>query len=296
MKNIHIASVITPDMLEQAYILMHSIKNNKQVDTRINYYLFIEFTPEHGYDFCKGYLHDLFSFDFHIFTLDVDFHADKINALATPRVVFLRLLFPQIFNALDKIIHLDIDMVCVKDGIEELWDMPLDYLYLRAVIDPPIHFCPGCHDDFINTGNPRYFNAGMMLMNLAQIRQDHKDDELARWCLKWDSGKLRDIHRDQTILNYVLKDHVSLIPFKWNNMVFGISHGTRDSYAQYLKTEGFNDPLESLDDAVFLHFVGPGKPWNEKEMAFGEKVYPYAALEMETWDQIIKGKYRKREY
>ena len=292
---ITIASVFTADLLDKAYILLNSIKQNKKPETDVHYILFIKYTSNCNKAFCKKYLDDLVSDDFRISILSASTFEKNIYVKGVPYFLFIRCLLPNILLNCDKLIYLDVDVACVRPGIEALWNMPMDGLYVRAVIDPPVHWCPGCDEDYHNTRAVNYFNAGVLLMNLKKIKDDGLADVLEHWCANWDHEFLHCVHRDQTLLNYLMKDHVALIPFKWNNMVFGVSNVTLSSYERCLvRMEGYGSCLDSLRDAVFIHFVGPGKPWNDAELKRGEAVFPYLKQELAMWKQIEE-KYGKRE-
>lgn len=281
---IRIGSVVTFDMLDQAFVLLSSIKEHKKPDTKIEYYLFTKFAPN-GYSCrCFGQFHTLQSDDFRVVALACEPFRSQINVRDTPYFFFIRCFFPRIFKDFERILYLDIDMVCLRPGIEELWNMPLDGLYVRAVKDPPIHYSPGCTEDMENTGNRQYFNAGMMLMNLEKMRADGVADSLALFCAQPYWGWLKNIHGDQTVLNYLLKDGVGLVPNRWNNIVFGMANGTREGFERFYREEGYEKPLDTLNDTVFLHFAGPDKPWAERSRGCD---LVYADVAVEVWNNAV---------
>jgi len=81
-------------------------------------------------------------------------------------MILVRVALSKIFLDLDTILSLDVDTI-VNENISNLWDINLDGYYYAAV-DEPIKN----KDNFIS------INAGVMLINLKQLRKDKKDDEL----------------------------------------------------------------------------------------------------------------------
>ena len=290
---INIGSVVTGNMLHRAYTLMNSIKCNKKADTEIDYWLYVELTDTTTEKHCEEYFQELTDEKFRIHIMDTALFRYAIDPQGGNYVLFIRCFFPQVLTHLDKIIHLDTDIICCNPGIEDLWNMDMDDLYIRAVADIPITWCPTFQGDKENTGAPNYFNAGVMLMNLKKIREDGLDDALVRWSINWDHSKLKCLWRDQTILNYVLRDHVELIPGKWNNQVLGVFDKAVPAMDQFTGNEGYATSLDSLEDAVFVHFCGFNKPWSSDAVRSGLKHYPYLNEAQEIWKEL-QAKYGKK--
>lgn len=290
MRSISIAAAVTPNLLDKLYVQMNSIKMNKNCQTMVQYYVFIACTAEYPLDACKEYLKDLMSEDFYIHYADATAYKDQIAQRTW--IAFIRCLFPRLFLFDRIILYLDTDLVCIQPGLEKLFDEPVDDYYLAAAEDPAaIYSDAGLHDDK-NTGNPKYFNSGVMLLNLDRIRKEGKDKELAAWCKAWDHSKLRYTWDDQTLLNYVLKDKVLLVASKWNNQVFAAHHVSQRAFQITAEKEGYKDPLSSIEDTVFVHFCSANKPWR---VSFSSG--PYAPIYMdygkEIWEDAVK-KYSKR--
>lgn len=70
------------------------------------------------------------------------------------------------FPSLDRILSLDVDTI-VREDISALWDLPLDGFWLAGALEP------------LKTREGRiYINSGVMLLNLRQLRETGKGDEL----------------------------------------------------------------------------------------------------------------------
>lgn len=78
------------------------------------------------------------------------------------RVCYTKLLPENI----DKILQLDVDTI-VTDDIDELWDVDLEGKWFAAVMEDKSTYKPF---------GPVYYNIGVTMFNLAQIREEFADD------------------------------------------------------------------------------------------------------------------------
>ena len=83
-------------------------------------------------------------------------------------VVLMRVALTKLFPDYDKILSLDVDTLVVGD-ISGLWNVPIGNNYVAGALDLPLV-----------TNDNTYINGGVMLLNLAQLRKDGKDDEMIR--------------------------------------------------------------------------------------------------------------------
>lgn len=79
----------------------------------------------------------------------------------------LRVCYTKILpESVDKVLQLDVDTI-VADDIDELWDVDLDGKWYAAVMEDMSSYKPY---------GPVYFNIGVAMFNLKQIREDFADD------------------------------------------------------------------------------------------------------------------------
>ena len=112
---------------------------------------------------------------------------------------FLRLFADKIESIPDKIIYLDTDMMMNGD-IKELFDVDISKHELGVVLDRYGRW-------FLS---PKYFNAGMLLMNMKNIRESSLFERVKDLCLNKKMG-----FPDQTALNKLCKRKLYL-PRKFN--------------------------------------------------------------------------------
>lgn len=122
---------------------------------------------------------------------------NKLNVY-TP-YAFLRLFADSLKELPDKIIYLDCDIM-INGDIKELYDIDITNYELGVVLDRYGHI-------FIK---PKYFNSGMLLMNLKKIRETKLFDNVKKMCLEKKMG-----FPDQSALNMLTKAKLYL-PRKFN--------------------------------------------------------------------------------
>ena len=159
-----------------------------------------------------------------------------------------RLFMPRVLAAYERILYLDADLIVCQD-ISELYDADLAGCLFGAVRDygmadyvrskPDLREFAGKYGFSEWDG---YFNAGVMLMDLAALRSADLLDRLlpvaveaAKFCC------------DQDALNYICKGRIRYLDPKWNVLALPAS------YEEQLKAAGGH--------AGIIHFVGGKKPW-----------------------------------
>ena len=140
----------------------------------------------------------------------VKFLCDDISRF--PAVVNYRLFAPSFLHEkFDKILYLDVDVV-VLSSLRELWETPLDNLFLAASPDLNMRLSHrlalGLDENYL------YFNSGALLMNLRKWREDGITEKLMRIALEI---KKEIEFPDQDVLNvYAFRNGYQRLPEGWN--------------------------------------------------------------------------------
>lgn len=160
-----------------------------------------------------------------------------------PVTAWYRLLLPHLFPGDEKILYLDVD-VLVNRPLAPLWTVHLGRSYLGAclsslgvVANSSIAKAP----EMIGKLDRPYFNSGVMLMNLAAMREAQVPERAIAFAKRY--PQLTD-WVDQDCLNAVCVDRWLQLEPHWNSLV----RETPDA------------PYHFHADAV-LHYLGPDKPW-----------------------------------
>ena len=101
----------------------------------------------------------------------------------------------------DTVLWLDPDTIVCED-IRDIWSYDIQHYYFAAVEEVRNH----------NHSKRPYFNAGVMLMNLAKFRTDGMDDTVINVI-----NRTRYEHLEQDALNFVCDKHILSIPSCWSD-------------------------------------------------------------------------------
>ena len=162
------------------------------------------------------------------------------------RATFYRLYLSQVFGEDEfDIVYLDADIICISNPLEkisstfnEMKNLNLNF----AGLDEFYNFQN--KEPFLRLGmqSDKYFNAGVMLINLKGWNEDKISAKSIESISKL---KQKAIFWDQDILN-------SVIDGKYYSFSPSLNYKT----SKLLKNKLTND------DVIFIHFSGKGKPWD----------------------------------
>lgn len=173
---------------------------------------------------------------------------------------YYRFAIQDIKPELDKAVYLDCDLI-VRDDLARLWSIDLGENYAGGV------------RDFISNkdavrqelyGDADYFNAGVLLLNLREIR---KGFSFGRFLEIAESHRGRISYQDQDVLNLAFKSRFLYIDLKWNvtTLFYNRSRIPRDLRKQV---------LAAARNPSVVHYVGRDKPW---VTPCGVAAHPFAA-------------------
>ncbi|NTV67317.1 MAG: glycosyltransferase family 8 protein [Chlorobaculum sp.] len=166
-----------------------------------------------------------------------------------PKGIYYRLLIPSLIDE-KKVLYLDSDII-VNGSIRELYDTDLGDAYVGAIEDPGFDR----HDKLRMERSARYFNSGMMLINLAKWKEsgvqkkvidfiEHNPDAI------W--------FPDQCGLNSIINGKWKTVPLKFNQQSSIFSEGFDDKFDCFNKEE----LQEARTKPVIIHYTSGSKPWH----------------------------------
>jgi lipopolysaccharide biosynthesis glycosyltransferase len=176
----------------------------------------------------------------------------KLNIEHVTYPTYYRLLIADMFPELDKCLYLDADLIVCQD-IAALYAVNLDNYYAAAVKAPYVYLDKG-GAAFLRSiglaGEQHYFNAGVLLLNLKNIRRDrltNRFKELAARNLPT---------QDQDILNIACRGKVKPLDFKYNCMTkyFNCRPQLAKIFGREMIDEAYSAP-------VIIHYCDKEKPW-----------------------------------
>lgn len=182
---------------------------------------------------------------FHNVTANMELLSKKLNVRDYYTLTtYYRLILPKTFVGISKAIYLDSDIV-VRGDISKLYEYHLGDNYVGAVPDASVQI----FDEFITYAekalkvpHEKYFNAGVLLMNLKKMRKI-KFEKRVEDLVKKVSYK---VAQDQDLLNVICKDHVLFLPNEWNTMPLG----------------------EKKENPLLIHYNLILKPWKQDDIMY----------------------------
>lgn len=213
--------------------------------------------------------------------VDLNYYIDKIKDKLYTRdyyskTTYFRLFIPELYPQYDKVLYLDSDIVILSD-IADLYNVDIEDNLVAAAPDDVIQTIEVFQEyaekvvgvaDYHN-----YFNAGILLMNLDQLRK-FKFQEKFLYLLE--TVKF-SVAQDQDYLNRLCKGRVKLIENTWDRMPIG---------GDTVKREDLN----------LIHYNLAFKPWHFEDILYKEYFWEYAQ-KTEYFDKIqeIKSNYTEED-
>jgi lipopolysaccharide biosynthesis glycosyltransferase len=172
----------------------------------------------------------------------------------------------------ERVLYLDCDMV-VRAGLQALWQTALDGCVLAAVRDPGFRE----HATLGLEAEAPYFNAGMLLVDLARWRAEGIGAQALAFAAA-EPGRLT--YNDQCALNWVLRGRWREVEAEWNlqaQALCDVEDGDRALY--------FRPPPPALARARIIHFNAPCRPWlyMDEHPLKGEYLAYRARTEWRDW-------------
>ena len=178
---------------------------------------------------------------------------------------YYHLAIPDLFHQYDKVVYADADMIFQQD-LSALYATSLqDGELIAAALDLSIdglHLFRSPLPAKVGKSEKDYFNAGFLVMNLKQMREENTVEEFNKLVtVKYDQN-------DQDILNIVCNGRVQILPSRYN---FQVNH-----FSNYMW--GRKDPelkFRELFRNSTLHYTGKHKPWNSLECVASDEWWHY---------------------
>lgn len=194
----------------------------------------------------------------------ITFPNSLLNLHDYPKEMYFRLLSSKVLpTELKRVIYLDPDILVIN-SIRPLWELDLTGKMFAAAVHE------GLTDIMSSINNLRlgtttdYFNSGIMLMDLEQMRKKVKIEDITA-AIEQNHDTL--ILPDQDILNYLYGEDILKIPeTRWN-------YDAR-AYSVYLARSTGDCSLEwVMSNTSILHFCGKPKPWQKEKHSRFKALY-----------------------
>lgn len=158
---------------------------------------------------------------------------------------YAKFYLSSIFQNLNKIIYMDVDMICLGN-IQELYKI-VDWNnhIFGACVDSLGWSCLAESNTFVDK-TKNTFDAGLFITSLNAWREENIEEQFEQWMIRNkenDYGLFTDDIK--AIMNLVFYDRFCKFPIEWNYDI-----GDYDYDEEY------------IGSLKILHYVGVAKPWN----------------------------------
>lgn len=213
--------------------------------------------------------------------VDLNYYIEKVKDKLYTRdyyskTTYFRLFLPNLYPQYDKVLYLDSDIV-ILDDIANLYNTDMGDNLVAAAPDDVIQFNEVFQvyaEKVVGVADyRRYFNAGVLLMNLHEMRK-FKFQEKFLYSLERITFA---VAQDQDYLNRLCKGRVKLLDRVWDRMPIV-------------------DPKIKTEDVKLIHYNLAFKPWHFEDILYKEFFWMYAH-ETEYFDMIqqIKENYSEKD-
>jgi lipopolysaccharide biosynthesis glycosyltransferase len=173
----------------------------------------------------------------------------------TRKATWYRVFLPELLPGCDRVLYLDSDLIVLDDLAPLFDDVDMGGHQIGAVTNVFQHNDAGRPAELGLPSADVYFNAGVLLMNLAAMREDRSSRALISYARE--NSELIAF-RDQDALNVVLGERRRELHPRWNcmNSLFVFDHAA-DVFGREALEEARSNP-------AIRHFEGPSinKPWH----------------------------------
>ncbi len=145
--------------------------------------------------------------------------------------IYYRLMIPEMFPEYDKALYMDCDTVLLAD-IAELYTIDIGDNYIGAVADQAVAAVPAFVEytkKALGIDAERYFNSGVIVMNLKKFREIDFYDKFNAVLRSYDFT----VAPDQDCLNLICKDKVYYFDGAWNAMPIAGAEGGKPKLIHY---------------------------------------------------------------
>lgn len=186
------------------------------------------------------------------------FQACSQQTVHVSKAALFKFDLPNLLPELDRVLYMDGDII-IQGDLGDLFRMPLGDCYVAAAKDAATElvYNPTMRQKLGIAGTHRfYFNSGVMLLNLKQLRAENISGKLLEYRL---TGL--NFFMDQDTLNVILGVRCKPLPVKYNFMTTMVDRVERKLLEAFYGAAIPKQNYAAFANAVVLHCTSPAKPW-----------------------------------
>ncbi len=194
---------------------------------------------------------------------------------------YFRLLAPRLLpKDLDRILHLDVDMI-ITGNIKEIYGMNFNNNLFMASPDTSLGI-ENTKKNLHMKNSDVYINAGVLLMNLKLLRKEFDLDKMIGYAM---SHPDEVPNCDQDLINKFYHDRIGYLDWEYNYEAR--FHSVLDIFAYFIQRNRL------VKTVRIIHYMGQKKPWKpEFDGKFLREYYQYS--KNTSYETEVKNNIRKR--
>ncbi len=174
-----------------------------------------------------------------------------------PELAWYRTMLPDLLPELDRVLYLDTDII-VRSSLAAFFDRDLGDAYAACIND---YLAAIAHPEVaknIDIAYEKYFNSGVMLLNLKTLRRDGGGQRILDIARK----NIAHLHfPDQDALNLALGFNAQLVDPCWNYPALSGEYFSKYRGNPALEMPACKRVSERSFSPVILHYSAHPKPW-----------------------------------
>ena len=264
---IHIVLICDRNFVIPTAVCIESVISSKAADTKLEFHI----VAENILDNQSKFLIRFNQYEnVHLEIIPVgesslaQYHHDTARTFrAATMAALYKFSIPDLFPELDKILYMDGDTITKKD-LTELWKNDISGCFAGVVVDSGVLYSQSRTVKRF----PQYFNSGVLLLNLQQMRDENCTERLIE-CKKSENESTLV---DQNVLNTIFEDRVRFLPLTYNFLFTNLTRAA-ERYTEKTLVEGIRKQYdvsyssigEIMENAVVVHFSSRDKPWKKMD-------------------------------
>lgn len=200
-----------------------------------------------------------------------------------------KMLVPSLFPQYNKVLYLDTDTL-IRGDLSPFYNIDMQDNYLCGVPSVCHHINNSNRNDVLTLVKlpsiDFYINAGVILMNLKEIREHNIDKQWIELLGAYKNSV------DQHILNKVCYGHITFAPLKYNVCQSGLPYYQNKSVQRF---EAMKSAKEAVENPVIFHWSGKAKPWKYNDRMLSHEWFRYFLKTGFDYTILSREKYQQEQ-
>ena len=265
-RTIHLAFITDDGFALPTGVAISSVKRHRDPKMRYCVHVIVSDVDVGSINRIKSLAEDDFAIDVIDVTGQADYTDFEIKGRPITPTAVLKFRLPELLPDLSRVLYLDGDVIVRKD-LTEFWLTDITRKYIAAVSGRGAFYYKGLTlQERIGYQFEDYFNSGVMLLNLALMREDGIVDRLFDY-----RRTKRNDFMDQDALNVVLGEKAVFLPLKYNLTTITLRSCDVFHLNRWFPGMHVVSKRDAFERSVVFHYASPRKPWKFVGHEFAEE-------------------------